>query len=571
MAALRNDCMAGSPEPNRRSRLNWTSLLTRPRCRLVLSSLLGLWLFPGFVEAVVHVDCTKGQHVRPKLKADKVIVVKGTCTENLVIDVDDVTITTDGTTPAVLAALDPSQPTILLDGAHRVVIDGVIPNGITVSGGNFGIAATRGSTIDVANCHVTGASNSGIISSTNSTVAVDACSVMGNGNGIVAANTASAFVTNTTVGSNTASGIIATRSSYVRVGQDRGGTTVVKSVTVSGNAGTGIVIAEGSSGNVVGGTVEASGVNNIFVGRASSGQIGEGSNNLTGGVTIQNAVVGNGIAVEGGNATIVSSTIADNHLRGIVVSNGGSARIGVTNNNAVFGANTISGNGTDGIGIFHASSAFIGGNTIDLNVAFGINIGQATATLVGGNAITNNGQTGLFVRAGQALVGDSGFGVPTTVNTISGNGGAGPNTGGIFAFEGASIFVADAAISSNTGPALQAFEGGILEVRGSTAVTVPATGTTVGALVQFGSTLRVRDTASIISATSHGIQASNNTSVNITNNGAVQGNGAGAFGVQCFSSTLDGSAIAGSAATLTGITTNVSGTAGKTTGCNVFP
>ncbi len=267
-----------------------------PRFGVALSLLLGLWLLPGVVEAVVHVDCNKGQQVGPKLKANKVVVVKGTCTENLVIEADDVTITTDGVTPAVLVAADAGQAVVLLDGAHRIVIDGVIPNGISVSGGTYGIYASRGSTLDVKNCHVTGASNSGIVGSINSAVSVDACSITSNLNGVVSANTSSVFVTNSTVNGNTGTGLVAARSSYLRVGQDSSGSLTVKPVTASGNGGNGIAITEGSSGNVVGGTVEGNTGSQVFVGRGSSGQIGLGSNSLTGGVAITNGL-SNGIAV----------------------------------------------------------------------------------------------------------------------------------------------------------------------------------------------------------------------------------------------------------------------------------
>ena len=75
----------------------------------------------------------------------------------------------------------------------------------------------------------------------------------------------------------------------------------------------------------------------------------------------------------------------------------------------------------------------------------------------------------------------------------------------------------------------------------------PRAGTTVGAVVNFGSTMRLRDTASVTSSTSHGIQVSNLSAVNINGN-TVHGNGPGAFGVQCFST----SPMTASAATLTG-------------------
>ena len=123
----------------------------------------------------------------------------------------------------------------------------------------------------------------------------------------------------------------------------------------------------------------------------------------------------------------------------------------------------------------------------------------------------------------------------------------------------------NATISDNVGAAVQAFEAGVIELRGSTAVTVPAGGTTDGALIQFGSTLRVRDTASIVSATSHGIQASNLSAVNVRDGNTVQG-GPGTFGVQCFATAP----MTASAATLTGNLAGLSGAAGATAGCNAF-
>jgi hypothetical protein len=120
--------------------------------------------------AVVNVNCNlRGRSIGGALGAhaktpDLVLVVAGTCTENVVITRDDVTIRTNGT-PASVVAADSSLSAITLDAAHRIVIDGLVANGIAVSGGTFGIAATRGSSLDVANCAVSGASNTGIISS----------------------------------------------------------------------------------------------------------------------------------------------------------------------------------------------------------------------------------------------------------------------------------------------------------------------------------------------------------------------------------------------------------------------
>jgi len=83
------------------------------------------------------VDCGLGDKISPKLTAARTaITIKGTCTENLVIDFDDVSIVTDGVTPATIMPANASQPTILLEGARRILIDGRAA-GLTVNGGQF--------------------------------------------------------------------------------------------------------------------------------------------------------------------------------------------------------------------------------------------------------------------------------------------------------------------------------------------------------------------------------------------------------------------------------------------------
>ena len=532
---------------------------------------LGLCAWPVIAEAII-VDCNKPNvKLGPKANGTaKVIdiVLKGTCTENVVITRDDVTIRTDGVTPAAIQALDPGLAALQLDGAHRIRIDGVSAGGITISGGSTGITATRGSTLTLSHCTVSGASVNGVVSANGSTVSVDHCTIGPNtGNGVVAAHAASLTITDSVVSGNTGSGIVATRSSYARVGQDAAGTLTVKPVTVSGNGVNGIAITESSAGNVVGGVIETSGSTNLFVGRASSGQIGLGSNNLMGGVTIQNGSRA-GVSVEGGNATIAFSAITGNDLDGITIFNGGSARIGILNNNSAYAPTTVSGNAREGIHVSIGGAATIGGTTASSNGRFGVGVFAGSANLVGDNVISNNTETGLFVsRNGQVLVGNADFGL-TTTNTMSGNGVTGPNTGGIFAFQGGAIQVQDATISNNTGAAVQCFEGGIVELRGATAVTVPGGGTTHGLTAQFGCVVRLRDTASVVSATGDGIQASNLTAINVRDGNTVQGHGPGAVGVRCFNAAP----LTASAATLTGGNlANVTGTTGSSVGCNTFP
>jgi hypothetical protein len=138
-----------------------------PVVRTIVVAIIVL-LMPHVVPAAmaaIKVNCNVvGQTITAALAANPdvsplVLQVKGTCTENLTITRDDVTIKTNGVATATIQAADPAKPTVLLDGARRIVIDGKVANSISVTGGTFSIDATRGSSLNVSHCAVSGASN----------------------------------------------------------------------------------------------------------------------------------------------------------------------------------------------------------------------------------------------------------------------------------------------------------------------------------------------------------------------------------------------------------------------------
>src|SRR6266540_6776785 len=116
----------------------------RTRC-LLLHAAIVVFAFCALpvaaVEAKVKVNCNlPGETISGALILNVdvtplVIQVKGTCTENVVIARDDVTIKTNGIAAATIVAADNGQPAILLDGAQRIVINGVVANGVSISGG----------------------------------------------------------------------------------------------------------------------------------------------------------------------------------------------------------------------------------------------------------------------------------------------------------------------------------------------------------------------------------------------------------------------------------------------------
>jgi hypothetical protein len=98
---------------------------------------------------------------------------QGDVHRDVLIQFDDIVINTDGIIPATIVPADSSQPTILSEGARRVVIDGRVTNGLTVNGGLAGIFATRGSALDVKNCRVMNTSANAVIATYSSSLVVD--------------------------------------------------------------------------------------------------------------------------------------------------------------------------------------------------------------------------------------------------------------------------------------------------------------------------------------------------------------------------------------------------------------
>jgi len=172
----------------------------------VAIGLLFLFLSVEASHAAVTVDCTKpGQLLTKKLASKKktlVIVVKGTCRENLLVSRDDVTIKTDGVSSARLEPADPTRDTIRLDGARRILIDGGTAGGLTVVGGLSGIAADRGSTFELKRTLVTGGSEVGVAVLRGSSGTIDACQVRNNAGSGIRVASASGTITASTVEEN---------------------------------------------------------------------------------------------------------------------------------------------------------------------------------------------------------------------------------------------------------------------------------------------------------------------------------------------------------------------------------
>ena len=170
-----------------------------------------------------------------------------------------------------------------------------------------------------------------------------------------------------------------------------------------------------------------------------------------------------GLMLDAAIATIVNSRFVGNGRAGILVFNGSTARIGMTNAFAAAG-NTITGNGSAGIHVTLNSLAVVVANTISGNGTnpagpfgrSGITVFMSRADLPGGNLITTNfGQGILIGGASTVAIGDPGFGLPTR-NTIRGNAVAPPPPGaaplpGIGAALNSAVILRDALVEANAG------------------------------------------------------------------------------------------------------------------------
>ena len=120
-----------------------------------------------------NIDCSTASSTAIQDAVDsgvKVINLSGSCTENVLIDTDDVSLIGDGT--AILTAIDNTTPALAIDGARRIFL-----NNLTVTGGSNSIHIVDGASVFIEDVTVNGAvagpaallpTGVGVFASTNS-------------------------------------------------------------------------------------------------------------------------------------------------------------------------------------------------------------------------------------------------------------------------------------------------------------------------------------------------------------------------------------------------------------------
>lgn len=209
---------------------------------------LGLTAAPQIGAATVNVDCNMGGAVGPilsSLKPGDVVLVHGTCQENILIQAELQRITVDGQSKATINAADARQPTIQVVGREVTI------KGFTVTGGSFGIAINRGATAVIDNNTIQNAAVIGLEASQNSF----------------------ARIINNTIQHSRLHGIAVLGSSSVHIGVLSTTDKVPQPNVIHNNGGDGIEVLRSSTARIIGNTLSGNRRNGLTVQQASHADV----------------------------------------------------------------------------------------------------------------------------------------------------------------------------------------------------------------------------------------------------------------------------------------------------------
>ena len=220
----------------------------RSQCGILLFFVLGLTVAPHIGAATVNVDCNAGGAVGPilnGLKTGDVVLVQGTCQENILIQAQLSTITLDGQRKATIKAPDPGQPAIQVLGREITI------KGFTVIGGSFGIAINRGATAVIDANTIENAANTGLEVSQNSF----------------------ARIINNTIEHSGQNGIFVLGSSSAHIGVMSTGDKVPQPNVIQNNGGDGIQVLRASTARIIGNSISGNQGNGLTVQQASHADV----------------------------------------------------------------------------------------------------------------------------------------------------------------------------------------------------------------------------------------------------------------------------------------------------------
>jgi hypothetical protein len=335
---------------------------------------------PATAQQPVQVQCGAGGTIASALARPAgalVIVVNGTCNENVTIARDDVTL--KGAPGATISGPDSTKNTITVTGA-RITIES-----LSVTGGSNGIVGRGASLLSVLDCDVQNTAGSGIVFFQSAGGVVDGSTVQANPSEGILIESGSATLTNNTIQNNSQWGVVTANGASARIGISNSGQ--YDGNTIENNGFGGIHIILGAAAVVGGNTISGNGTNQQNIFRV--------------GIRVFDAVAD----IAGGN------TITNNASSGVLI-HASRVRIG----DRLFGSsvNTISQNGSQVTQAFPFANggvfAYVDAAIDIMDAIITGNTGSGVALIFRSNAtitagqITRNTAGGVDLETGSAVI-----------------------------------------------------------------------------------------------------------------------------------------------------------------------
>lgn len=319
------------------------------------------------------VDCAAGQSISKALEQGDsrrplVLTVRGTCTENVTIRRDDVTLQGQAGGNATVTAANAGAALITVKGT-RIVIDG-----LTLNGGLHGLAVTGTHDVSITNCLVRNATQNGLFAESANVLAQNNVIENHGGAGVLLRWSRARLVGNQ-IRTNAGPGISA---------QQLASASMAGGNAITGNGAQGILLRNGSLGVLGGETIASNASNGIEL-------TVESVANLS-----QTTITGNdgGIDASFSHVTVDRATIAGNRRSGLFL----------TASRAQLTDASITGNGNQGIGGIVGPTLFVTRGTISGNGLNGVSIANNGTVTILGATIQSNGSAGILLSFGSKLL-----------------------------------------------------------------------------------------------------------------------------------------------------------------------
>ncbi len=363
-------------------------------------------------DKTINVNCDVGRQVADALDRNVpagrslIIIVRGTCAENVTIERDNVVLRADPS-GGTISAPDAGRPAILVDGARRVAIEGLV-----VQGGRDGVTYSGGATGNIRVVTVRNAVRDGSRVERGSNVAVDASLFESNGRAGVSVDAAHATITASTSRGNSYYGVFLLMGASAVLGAHNDAGDVCCGNTIVNNRSDGVLVTQEAVADLFGNDISNNGaaVNRFGVLASTGGTVW-----LRGGNVVSHnggAAGGGGAYVRGGILRAGGGDVPLNPPTNDVTAN----RSGILTGESAFvelkDAN-VSGNTFTGVLLDHGTRARLEANTISGNGGHGFYVSRnSSASFLGaGNTVSGNGAFGLYCADGESSFSGNTIGV----------------------------------------------------------------------------------------------------------------------------------------------------------------